>query len=112
ARGLAQRARDEVDQRGLARAVGTDQGHALAGVDGEAHVAGDVQRPEVLVDRLQFEAPHAGFLQRSARLIRPPGITVMTTISSAPITNSQWCGLMLEAACWMPSRTTAPMMPP
>ena len=54
-RGHRQRAGDQVEQRGLARAVGTDERAPLARPHGELHAVDRAKPAERLADRLQLE---------------------------------------------------------
>ena len=50
-----ERAGDQVEQRGLAGAVRTDDAERLAGLDGEIDAVGDHQRAEGLADALELQ---------------------------------------------------------
>ena len=97
-----QHARQEVDQRRLARAIGADEGVALALGQGKGDVAGDHQRAERLVDPLSGEGGghesrcHDLGASREAPPSSPLGRNTTTAISSMPIQKYQYCGLTPE----------------
>ena len=92
----------QVDQRGLAGAVGTDQRVAHAVRQDELDIGGDDQRAETLVQavRGQRVRAHDTTFMRRARSVRPPrmpfGSSMTTAIRSRPIQKYQYCGLIPE----------------
>src|SRR6185295_13981243 len=91
---VAQRSRNAVDQRGLARAVGPDQAKALARGDGDAHLRQRGEAAEVLGHALHFQERRGHSFLNNPRT--PSGAnttnsTSSTPSSSAPSTGpSQW----------------------
>ena len=65
---------DRLEQRRLAGAVGADDGHELAGADGEVHVVQHLGLAVAGADRLQLEQRRAGGRRRGRRVRhrRPP----------------------------------------
>src|SRR6185312_6684968 len=56
ARARLERAGDEIDERGLARAVGPDQRMARAGLEPEIHAARHLERAEAAIETARFES--------------------------------------------------------
>src|SRR5690606_3718244 len=105
---------EQVDQRGLAGAVGADQGMAGALRDRErdavgrgdaAEAAGEVVRlqHDRRHDRLQYQV-HG----RSSRS-RP---TITSTTRKSPSQKVQYCGVMVEKMSCRNLNATAPRIPP
>jgi uncharacterized protein involved in propanediol utilization len=65
-------AADEVEQRGLAGAVGADHGDALALVHLQAAAADDLRLAEALAQVLEFEGGGHSVLRRAAPRRTPP----------------------------------------
>ena len=97
-----QHAGHQVDQRGLAGAVRSDQRIALAGREIELDIAGNDERTEALVQaaRRQCRGAHAWLRPERTSRAAPPrmpfGRNITTAISSVPIQKYQYCGLMPE----------------
>src|SRR5262249_40087480 len=95
---------DQVDQRGLAGAIGADQRVAGAQRKRQFDRARDNERAKVLVEvaRSQYGIValygHARLRQRASKSAQPPkrplGRKMMTTISSRPSQKYQYCGFM------------------
>src|SRR2546422_807082 len=58
---------DDVEERGLARAGGADDGQALAGRDDQVHVVEGEEPAEAVGELLDLEGHHAGGLPRRCR---------------------------------------------
>jgi hypothetical protein len=92
---------DQIDQRGLAGAVGTDQGVACAERQIELHLLHDRERAETFVQaagrqrRRAHARPPAGS-NRANPPRMPLGKNITTATSSAPIQKYQYCGLIPE----------------
>ena len=99
----AQHPGQEVDQRGLAGAIGADQGVAGALRDRERDAAGHDQRAETLVEsrggegrRAHDARPRQTVISRCSPPRIPFGSNITTTTSSNPIQKYQYCGLIPE----------------
>src|SRR5262245_44095451 len=98
----AQHAGDQVHQRGLAGAVGSDQRVAGAALEGEIDVAGDRERAEALVQPADFERRAHDLAGRtlaprsSNRPNSPRRANSTTSTSTKPTPNCQNSGLSLE----------------
>src|SRR5687767_4994936 len=107
---VAQRARDAVDQRGLARAVRPDQPEALAARDSDAHAVERGEAAEALRDGAYLEERFSHFLN-SPRM--PSGAATTNTTSSTPTTSTLISLEMVTVTtcCRVPS-SSAPMIGP
>src|SRR5438552_15454866 len=76
---------DQVDQRGLARAVGADEREELAFVDGEIHPVHGARFAEVLLEGLCPQKIHLNFADRRCAVPTiPAGRKVTRMIRIAP----------------------------
>src|SRR5262249_60782164 len=82
---------DEIEERRLAGAVGTDDGQPLAGRDGEAHAAERGETAEVVGKGLDLERGQAPDLSRRCRTrpTRPAGANRVTGTEMTPRTSTQ-----------------------
>src|SRR5439155_14926969 len=105
-----QQAREDVDERRLAGAVGADDRHELAAPDPQrdAVEGADAAVEHPYVDRLQQR--HAG-RSRASRPSSPPGKKMTTPASSAPKTKRQYAVSDITASC-RKMKTTAPTTGP
>ena len=92
----------QVDQRGLAGAVGADQRIAHAGREIKLDVGGDNEGAEALVESVggQRDVAHGFSFTRRVNSDRPPRIPFgnnrTTAIRMSPIQKYQYCGLRPE----------------
>ncbi len=100
-----QHAGDEIDQRGLAGAVGADQRVARALGQIELHLLHDRERAEPLVEAADRQRRRRGCrthlrppvgMRRANPPRMPLGRNMTTATRSAPIQKYQYCGLMPE----------------
>ena len=116
--------REQIDQRRLAGAVGTDQRLARAGLNRERDVVRCDQAAKSAHEaaRLQRGSAHAAsshaagrFSRSSSHRTRSPKRsrpTRTSTTSSAPIQNSQYSGVALDMTSLSTMKIAAPMIPP
>src|ERR1043166_7447061 len=100
---------DLMDQRGLAGAVGADDGMQLAGRDLEADIIGDGERAIVLGEIPKLQRCGHGVLR--IRPLSPPGANSTTSTSSGPKIIAQ-CSVRPESSSASRPNTAAPMMAP
>ena len=92
----------QIDQRRLARAIGTDQGMAFPARKLDRDILCRDQRAEALVQTAggQRNTAHAERRAAGSRRAKPPrmplGRNTTTTIKSIPIQKYQYCGLRPE----------------
>ena len=90
ARGRREFTGNQLEECGLARAVGADDGPPLAGLDLQRHVHQRRQPTVVLVQALHLDLAHARFpAARRARPTRPCGANNTNKMNTTPITVSQ-----------------------
>ena len=108
----AQRTRDLVDQRGLARAIGSNECVDLAGLHAQVGMVGGGQCAKALYQTgdLQQRRGAQGAL-RFSRLIRPCGATSTTSRSSAPKPSCQ-CSVRWPKNSSISRKAAAPTKPP
>ena len=83
------KARDEVEDRGLARAVRADEPDDLARIDAQVEPAHGLQAAEALDEALDLEQRHDAALPRPARFapispMRPFGRNEITSMRTSP----------------------------
>ena len=83
---------DQVDERGLARAVGADQRMARAGLEPEVDVVRHDQCTEALVQADGFQRRRHRRSSRSIRPSTPPRANITSSTSSRPIQKYQNTG--------------------
>src|SRR5580765_972372 len=112
---VAQRTRNAVDQRGLARAVGPDQTEALTRGDGDAHLRQRGEAAEVLGHALHPEErrAHRFLTNFRNRPSTPSGANTTNSTSSTPITSTLISLEMVTVTiCWIEARSSAPITGP
>src|SRR5581483_4336653 len=112
-----QHAGHQVDQRGFAGAVRSDQGIARADRQFELDIARHNQRAEALGQAARRKGDGAHRYPPRARIFdKPPrmpfGRNITTATSSAPIQKYQYCGAMPENWSRATMKMAAPIKPP
>src|SRR5438105_3625365 len=110
-----QHAGQEVDERRLARAVGSDQSLARPALESESDVVGRHQTTKALGEPAGFQ--RRGHSLTRASTPRTPPIrrsrpTKARAIRNRPIQNIQNCGALAESVSCRILNTIAPAMPP
>src|SRR5207237_3052333 len=103
---------DQVEQRRFTRAVGSDDGPSLTGLDRQLDVLQDLQRGEVLRYLGQAQQAHARLRRNRVQTPTMPRRANRTkTTNSAPSTSCQW-GVSDESAFWISRYAVVPSSDP
>ena len=107
--GRGQDASQEIDQRGLAGTVRSDQRLAGAGLEREGDVVGHMQGAEAAVQAADLQRGGHAFWRQPRSGLRP---TIARITSSNPTQNSQYCGVSADSQSCTTRNTAAPTNPP